>query len=56
MIDQGNLIMPTSKKRQIPKISSWEVTQQNLRIKWWIKCEKDRKECRTLQTQEKNIQ
>ena len=33
-----------------------EVTQQNLRIKYKIKCEKDRKECRTLQTQEKNIQ
>ena len=31
--DQGNLIIPTSKKWQIPKISLWEVTQQNLRIK-----------------------
>ena len=45
-----------SKKGQIPKLSSWEVTQQNLRIKKKIKCEKDRKECRTLQTQDKNIQ
>ena len=52
MMDQGNLIVLTPKKWQIPKISSWEVTQQNLRIK----CEKDRKECRTLQAQEKNIQ
>ena len=26
----GNLIALTSKKRQIPKLSSWEVTQQNL--------------------------
>ena len=32
MIDQGNLIMSTLKKRQILKISSWEVMQQNLRI------------------------
>ena len=29
-IDQGNLIKSTSKKRQIPQISSWEVMQQNL--------------------------
>ena len=33
MMDRGNLIMPTPKKWQILKISSWEVTQQNLRIK-----------------------
>ena len=32
------------------------MTQQNLWIKWKIKCEKDRKECRTLQNQMKNIQ
>ena len=30
VIDQGNLIMSTLKKRQIPQISSWEVMQQNL--------------------------
>ena len=29
-IDQGNLIISTLKKRQIPQISSWEVMQQNL--------------------------
>ena len=29
MIDQGNLIISTSKKRQIPKLSSWAVTHQN---------------------------
>ena len=42
MIDQGNFIISTLKKWQIPQISSWEVTQQNLRIES-IKCEKDRK-------------
>ena len=30
MIDQGNLIISTLKKWQIPQISSWEVMQQNL--------------------------
>ena len=56
MIDQGNLIKSTSKKWQIPQISSWEVMQQNLGIKYMIQCEKDRKECPTLQAQERNIQ
>ena len=55
-MDQGNLIVLIIKKRQNRKISSWEVTQQNLWIKSKIKCEKDRKECRTLQIPEKNIQ
>ena len=32
-----------SQEVQIPKISSREVTQQNLRTKYKIKCEKDRK-------------
>ena len=27
--DQGNLIVLTPKRRQIPKLSSWEETQQN---------------------------
>ena len=30
MMDQGNLIVLTPKKGQIPQISPWEVTQQNL--------------------------
>ena len=30
VIDQGNLIKSTSKRWQIPKISTWEVMQQNL--------------------------
>ena len=30
MIDQDNLIVLITKKKQIPKLSSWEVTQQNL--------------------------
>ena len=29
-MDRGNLIVLITKKRQIPKISSWAVTQQNL--------------------------
>ena len=33
MMDQGNLIVLTPKKWQIPKFSSWVMTQQNLRIK-----------------------
>ena len=33
MIDQGNLIISTLKKWQIPQISSWEVMQQNLILK-----------------------
>ena len=37
-----------SQEVQIPKLSSWEVTQQNLQIKLKIKCEKDKKECRTF--------
>ena len=56
MMDRDNLIVLITKKRQIPKLSSWEVTQQNLCIQFKIKCEKDRKECRTLQIPSKNIQ
>ena len=33
MMDRGNLIALTTKKGQKRKLSSWEVTQQNLRIK-----------------------
>ena len=29
MMDQGNLIMLTTKKRQDRKLTSWDVTQQN---------------------------
>ena len=29
MMDRGNLIVLITKMRQIPKFSSWEVTQQN---------------------------
>ena len=29
MMDRGNLRNLITKKRQIPKLSSWEVTQQN---------------------------
>ena len=49
MMDRGNLIVIITKKRQIPKFSSWTVTQQNLWIKQEIKCETDTKPCRTLQ-------
>ena len=56
MMDRGNLRNWITKKEQIPKLSSWEVTQQNWWIKWKNKCEMDRKECRTLQNQVKNIQ
>ena len=55
-IDLGNLCQCISKKRQIPKISSWAVTQQNLWTKSKIKCETDRKGYRTLQSQVKSIQ
>ena len=53
-IERGNPCQCITKNRLIPKISSWAVTQQNLWIKSKVKCEKDRRECRTLQTLEKS--
>ena len=55
-MDRGNLRQWITKKRQIPKISSWAVTQQNLWTKSKTKCETGRKECRTLQSQVKSTQ
>ena len=55
-MDRGKPEKLNHKKRQIPKISSWAVTQQNLLTKSKTKCETDRKECRTLQSQVKSIQ
>ena len=55
-IERGNLCQRISKNKLILKISSWEVTQQNLSTKSKTKCEFDRKECRTLQRIVPNIQ
>ena len=41
-MDWGNLRQWITKERQIPKISSWAVTQQNLWTKSKTKCETDR--------------
>ena len=49
-MDRGNLRQWITKKRQIPKNSSWTVTQRNLWIKSKTKCNVDRRECRTLQS------
>ena len=50
----GKLEKINSKKEEIPKLSTWEVTQQNFKIKQ--KSEVDKIECRTLQILEKSIQ
>ena len=55
-IERWNLCHCISKNRLILKILSWAVTQQNLWTKSKTKCETDRKECRTLQSQVKSIQ
>ena len=55
-MDRGNLRQWITKERQISKISSWAVTQQNLWTKSKTKCETDRKGCRTLLSQVKSIQ
>ena len=56
MIHDGSGKPETVDHQEIPKISSWAVTQQNLWTKSKTKCEADRKECRTLQSQVKSIQ
>ena len=55
-IERGNPLQRMSKDRQILKISSWEVRQQNLSRKSETKCEFDRKECQALQKIVPNIQ
>ena len=54
--ERGDPLQRISKERLILKISSWEVTQQNLSIKSGTKCEFDRKECEALQKIVPNIQ
>ena len=53
--ERGDPLQRMSKERLILKISSWEVTQQNLSIKSGTKCEFDRKECQTMQRIVPNI-
>ena len=55
-IERGNPLQRMSKERLILKISSWEVTQQNLSIKSGTKCEFDRKECQAMQRIVPNFQ
>ena len=54
-IERGNPLQRISKERLVLKISSWELSQQNLSIKSETKCEFDRKERQALQRIVPNI-